>query len=36
MQKFVNGDWNENEFLIVKPGQIIKENLTDKGIIKAE
>jgi hypothetical protein len=36
MQKFVDGDWNESEFLIVKPGRKIKENVTDKGIIKAE
>jgi len=36
MQNFVDGNWDENEFLVVKPGQKIKENLTDKGIIKAE
>jgi hypothetical protein len=36
MQKFVDGDWNESEFLVVKPGRKIKENLTDKSIIKAE
>jgi hypothetical protein len=36
MQKFVDGNWNESEFLVVKPGRKIKENVTDKGIIKAE
>ena len=36
MQRFVDGDWDESEFLTVKPGRKIKENLTDKGIIKAE
>jgi hypothetical protein len=36
MQKFVDGDWDESEFLVVEPGRKIKENLTDKGIIKAE
>jgi hypothetical protein len=36
MQKFVDGDWKEDEFLVVEPGRKIKENLTDKSIIKAE
>ena len=36
MQRFVDGDWDESEFLIVNPGRKIKETLTDKGIIKAE
>ena len=36
MQKFVDGQWDESEFLVVKPGRKIKENLTEKGIIKAE
>jgi len=36
MQKFVDGHWDESEFLVVKPGRKIKENLTEKGIIKAE
>jgi len=36
MQNFVDGNWDESEFLVVKPGRKIKENVTDKGIIKAE
>ena len=35
-QRLVNGRWNENEFLIVKPGHKISEDLTNEGIIKAE
>ncbi len=36
MQRLVDGDRNEKEFLIVKPGQRIAEDLTCEGIIKAE
>ncbi len=36
MQKFVDGQWDDGEFLVVKPGQQIKEDLTNAGIIKAE
>jgi hypothetical protein len=36
MQKLVDGHWDEGEFLVVKTGRKIKENLTDKGIVKAE
>ena len=35
MQKLVDGDWSEGEFLVVKPGQKICEDLTNDGIIKA-
>ena len=36
MQRLIDGDWHENEFLVVKPGQKIGEDLTNDGIIKAE
>jgi hypothetical protein len=36
MQKLIDGDWHESEFLIVKPGQKIGEDLTNDGIMKAE
>ncbi|MHC4584011.1 MAG: DUF1638 domain-containing protein [Planctomycetota bacterium] len=36
MQKLIDGDWRESEFLVVKPGQKIGEDLTNEGIMKAE
>jgi hypothetical protein len=32
----VDGRWNEKDFLVVKPGQKITEDLTSDGLIKAE
>ena len=36
MQNLVDGDWSDAEFLVVKQGQKISEDLTNEGIIKAE
>ena len=36
MQRFVDGAWNEDEFLIVEPGRKIAEDVTNKGIIKSQ
>ena len=36
MQRLVDGQWDEREFLIVRPGQKITEDPTNEGIIKAE
>ena len=36
MQKMMDGDWDEKEFLVVEPGKKIAEDLTNPGIMKAE
>jgi hypothetical protein len=36
MQRLVDGQWNQAEFLIVQPGQKIAEELTEDNIIKAQ
>ncbi|MCX5635207.1 MAG: DUF1638 domain-containing protein [Planctomycetota bacterium] len=36
MQRFVDGLWNENEFLIIRPGEKIAEDVTNEGIIKSQ
>jgi len=36
MQRFVDGVWNENEFLIIRPGEKITEDVTNEGIIKSQ
>jgi hypothetical protein len=36
MQRMVDGEWSNDEFLIVKPGCKINEDLTNEGIIRAE
>jgi hypothetical protein len=36
MQRFLDGVWSDEEFLIVRPGQQIAEDVTSRGIVKAE
>jgi hypothetical protein len=36
MQRLCDGVWDDGEFLVLKPGETIAEDLTNPGIIKAE
>jgi len=36
MQRFFDGQWNQDEFLHVQPGQIIRQDISGTGIISAE
>lgn len=35
-QRLLDGDWDDKDFLIIKPGQKVTEDLTGNGIIKAQ
>ncbi len=34
LQQLINGNWSESEFLIIKPGEVVKQSI-DKDLIKA-
>jgi len=36
MQRLVDGRWDESEFLVLRPGQKIGEDLTNEGLIKGQ
>lgn len=36
MQRFFDGQWNDDEFLHILPGQIIRQDISGTGIISAE
>ena len=36
MQRLLDGDWSEKDFLVVEPSRKINEDLTNEGIIKAQ
>jgi hypothetical protein len=36
MQRLLDGQWDQEDFLVVEPGQAISEDLTNPGIIKAK
>jgi hypothetical protein len=36
MQRLLDGKWDESEFLVVRPGEKISEDISNTGLIKAE
>jgi hypothetical protein len=36
LQRLVDRDWNKDDFLVVQPGQTIRDDLTEPGIMKTE
>ena len=36
MQRLIDGDWSEDDFLVIPPGQTIRDDLTEASLMKTE